>query len=99
MWRKFVRTTPHDDDDFKFPTRAALMSAIQFVSLMADPNDPCPPPPPTRVLPDGDGGIVFEYRSSNSSESVEIDSYGNSELISIEDKKVIRRVPLVFTAE
>lgn len=85
-----------DDAEYELPSPLALSSAMRLVCHMASPTDPSPPP--TRVFPDGEGGIVFEHRSPSSKELIEIDSEGNGELILMKNRKVIKRYALTLSA-
>ena len=52
--------------------------------------------PPTRVVPDGDGGIVLERWSGNQTESFEISAYGRVECVVWVDRSVVQRIELLI---
>lgn len=51
-----LRGMPELEDDLQPPTRDTLVAAIQ----VADKMRAVGAPPPSRVLPNGEGGIIFE---------------------------------------
>lgn len=66
--------TPLDDDGVKAPTGRVIRWAIEIARNLAEREAPAP----TRVVPNGDGGIVFELTHRGSCESIEIESDGTA---------------------
>jgi len=52
--------------------------------------------PPLRVVPNADGGIVFEHGIKEQFEEVEIYADGSMEFIAFEDSKIVVRRPLIL---
>jgi len=50
--------------------------------------------PPTRVVPDGEGGIAFELVASNYYQSLVVSANGGVELDTFRDCRFVSRVPL-----
>jgi len=71
------------------PTRAAIRSAVRIARDMCDASPS--PAPPMRVVPDGDGGVVFERWEDSSSESIEINGDGGAEYVRIRTHRVVQR--------
>jgi hypothetical protein len=77
-----------EEDDLIPPTREAVQSAVKIVRILQQRYLP----PPRRVVPDGDGGIVMERWSDHASESIEVDRRGRAELVICLDGAVLNRV-------
>lgn len=71
------------------PTDSAIRSAVRIAMDMRDASPSHPPP--LRVVPDGDGGVVFERWEGSSSESIEIHGDGGAEYVQIRNHRVIQR--------
>lgn len=69
------------------PSRAAIDRAIRIALRLRDEDAP----PPTRVVPDGDGGIVLERWNDRLTVSIEIDREGRIEIVRCRDRQVIDR--------
>lgn len=79
-----------EDDDLIPPTRTAIRAACEAASqLRADGRAA-----PNRVVPDGDGGIVFERWCGPLSESIEFLRDGEMELVVCLNHTVVSRVVL-----
>lgn len=72
------------------PTHAAIRYAIKLVNALSQDDLP----PPTRVVPDGGGGIVLEHDIATSSVAFEIDDSGECEFVVTEDGRVNKRITL-----
>ncbi|MCG3128322.1 MAG: hypothetical protein CHACPFDD_03205 [Phycisphaerae bacterium] len=72
------------------PTRPAVQRAIQIAESFRESSAP----PPMRVVPDGDGGIVMERWTETTMRSIEIDRDGCAELVMTRDARVIERIRL-----
>lgn len=70
---------PHllEDDDLISPTHLALQSAARLAIAMRDKGLP----PPTRVVPDRDGGIAFEKCDGERTTTIMISSVGSMEAL------------------
>ncbi len=77
-----------EEEELIPPTRTAIRKAVKLAQAFQ--NDDWPPP--MRVVPDGDGGVVFERWSGSISVSIEIDKNGESEFVECCDNKVTSRV-------
>lgn len=80
--------SPLHDDDFEPPAKAALRTAIRLAeSCRAERWAP-----PNRVVPDGEGGIVFERWAGESFEQMNIDPTGrNLEILAFRGSKLVSR--------
>lgn len=79
-----------EDEGIEAPSRAL----ITFVSEYAMCLRRFGWPPPLRVVPSGDGGIVFELKSGPYFQSIEFDEDGTIELITFKDSKLVSRLEL-----
>lgn len=76
-----------DEDDIEWPGAAAidlgqaLAASLQTQGLRA----------PTRCVPNGEGGIVFEYQHERQLQTVEIESVGTVEICRFSDAKLTDR--------
>jgi len=71
--------------DFDPPTRSAVNTACNLALQLKD----CSPVP--AVLPDGGGGICFEWRKGDYSASINIYPDGHDELVEFSDGRLVRR--------
>lgn len=76
------------DGELRPPTQAALSAACRIAMEWAD-NTPAP----HRIIPDGEGGLVFEWRSDNRFVSAEITATGSCEFLTFDDGRLIARCP------
>ena len=76
------------EEDFTPPTWVAIQLAHRFAIRMRDVGAD----PPLRVVPDGDGGIVFEKRTGTTVELVECTGEGVLEYIIVKDSRVTFRM-------
>lgn len=80
-----------DDEDFESPGREIIALAIQLAHALRDANEPAP----HRVVPDADGGIVFERRVGASSQKIHIWDDGIVERIVMDGTQVVDRSRLL----
>lgn len=78
------------DEDFDGPSRAVLSLALKFAQQLRDANQP----PPNRIVPDADGGLVFEITKGGMSEKIHFWDNGDVEYIVIRDGRIADRRPL-----
>lgn len=74
------------------PTDKALLEALTFL-------DTCEPDVPTFVAPDGEGGIVFEWRRDPEYVEVTISAEGAKERLRFVDCKLVERCALAEVEE
>ena len=53
-------------------------------------------PPPTRIVPNAHGGIVFERHERNVFESIRLSADGSAEYCAFENSRLVKREPWVF---
>lgn len=75
------------EDDLIPPTRESVQRATRIALAFRDDGDP----PPLRVVPDGDGGIVLERWRDSLTESIEIDAQGVAEYVVCRHGRVTQR--------
>lgn len=78
------------DEDVLPPKRGIIDAAYSLALKMRDMRLPGP----LRVLPDGEGGIVFERQSGSSFETIGIEATGRIEIVSFEGSRVRSRMLL-----
>jgi hypothetical protein len=78
-----------EDDDIEIPTKTTIRLALDYA------EDFCGQelPPPSRIVPDGSGGIVFERRIGNEAEIVHFWDDGAIEYQQFDGSTLVRRVP------
>ncbi|MCH8252238.1 MAG: hypothetical protein IID36_07275 [Planctomycetes bacterium] len=74
------------EDDLIAPTPEAIERAIKIAEHLEVDGSP----PPMRVVPDGDGGIVLEHSCGSVTTSIEIASDGSAECVECVDGRVVR---------
>lgn len=81
------------DDDLVPPSHAAVDSAVQKAQVWRDAreSDDDFVPSPQWVVPNGDGGIVFEWREESTAAVIEIFDDGSADYAIFEDNKLISR--------
>ena len=84
------------DDDLVPPSHAAVDSAVQKAQVWRDAreSDDDFVPSPQWVVPNGDGGIVFEWREESTAAVVEVFDDGSSDCAIFEDNKLVSRTPI-----
>jgi hypothetical protein len=78
------------EDELIPPTPAAVGRAIQIAESFRDRNAP----PPLRVVPDGDGGVVFERWTQAHTQAIEITKDGRAEFVECVAGRVSKRFEL-----
>lgn len=87
---RWARMQP--DDETSPPTAAAIDAASCLAGL---PDRP----PPDRIVPNGDGGIVFEWWEGKAFETLEVSDRGDVEFCLFIDCKLVERKPQKLPAE
>lgn len=84
------------DDDLVPPSPAAVDSAVQKAQVWRDARESDDEfvPLPQWVVPNGDGGIVFEWREGSIARVVEILDNGSVDCAIFEDNKLVSRTPI-----
>jgi hypothetical protein len=82
-----------NDEEFVAPLRPVLALAIKFATNLASRGFASP----DRIVPDGDGGIVFELRSLTSSEKIHFWDDGSVEHMIFAGAKLVDRRPMRST--
>ena len=77
------------EDNLIPPTRTAVTTAVRIALQMRDKDLP----PPIRIVPDGDGGIVLERWCDDLSEAIEIERSGSAEYVQSHAHRVVHRAP------
>ena len=75
------------DDGVTPPSKQAIQVAIAIAEAVRGMGIS----PPDRVVPDGDGGIVFEQRSGPISRTIEIHDNGDVYVSQFRDSRLVRR--------
>lgn len=76
-----------EDDGVDPPSPAAISNAAKVATKLRE----LEADPPTRIVPNGDGGIVFESQRAHEFETIEIDSAGEIEARVFENSRLIER--------
>jgi hypothetical protein len=76
-----------DEEGFAPPSKMSLEKASQIARNWRDRTWEAP----ERIVPNGEGGIVLEWRAGPDAETVEIDAIGEVETISYRDCRVRHR--------
>lgn len=98
QWDDFIDTTliewgkdpsivadPHEG--IHAPTPPSIRIATQLALMMRDGGQP----PPTRIVPDGEGGITFERHAGSGFQSLEVASTGLIEFLLFKDCRLLAR--------
>jgi len=80
------------NDEIEAPTRVALAQAGQLATWMRERNWQLP----TGIIPDGEGGVVFENRQGPNYERLEVLSDGAIYYVAFEGSKLIGRDEVVI---
>jgi hypothetical protein len=75
------------DEDIEAPSGRMIQLAMDSAAVMRDRNAEAP----DRVVPNGDGGIVFRWRSHEFTWSLELDADGSMETSLMEEDKLVCR--------
>jgi adenine-specific DNA glycosylase len=76
-----------NDDDLTAPSQERIVQAIELATLLRDSDWAAP----KRIVPDGHGGIVFEYRSHDDSAALRIAEAGSIEFVAFKGPSLILR--------
>lgn len=76
-----------EEDGVEVPSRSIIGIGCGVAQSMRDAGMP----PPLRVVPNGDGGIVFEHREGSLFETIEIDADGSVEIAVFLDSRLVSR--------
>jgi hypothetical protein len=76
-----------DEDDWESPANDAIGAAFRLVRALRKERRP----PPDRVVPNGEGGIVFELKSGSKTETFEIDDDGSVEYMYFQNSRLVKR--------
>lgn len=76
-----------DEDGIEWPAAAVVEAARRLASSLQN-QGLCPP---TRVVPNGEGGLVFEYQHARELQTIEIEADGTIEVCRFKDAKLINR--------
>ncbi len=79
-----------EDDDIEAPSREVISVASSLALMMRNRAMPAP----SRVAPDGEGGIVFEHREGPDFETFEIHEDGSIEYLAFHDSQLVDRQTL-----
>lgn len=99
-WRKVINEPLIDwlqdpsqleDEGIEAPTEAHIKFVSEYAMCL---RTRFGWPPPLRVVPSGDGGIVFELKSGPYFQSIEFDEDGTVELITFKASKLVSRTEL-----
>ena len=75
-----------DDDGLVFPSALAVRKSCHLVDTL---QNECPPP--LRVVPDGDGGISFEWCQGSVFVSVDVWENGGTQMLCFRDGRLAER--------
>lgn len=75
------------DEDIEAPSGRMLQLAMDVAAVMRDRNVEAP----DRMVPNGDGGMVFRWRSREFTWSLELDVDGSMETSLMEENKLVSR--------
>lgn len=76
-----------EDEGIDPPSREIVTRASQFAMFLRDQNVA----PPDRVIPNGDGGIVFKRSVGEYLETIEIGADGSIEIIVFRESEIVTR--------
>jgi hypothetical protein len=89
-WGK--QANQHDDDGYLFASPQVVSLAFSIAAKLKNAWQEVP----SRVVQDGSGGIVFEWKRQATSEKLLIDSAGRAEVVHFRNSKLVDRRPLSF---
>jgi hypothetical protein len=79
-----------EDDDLIPPSKSVVQTAIQIAQGARDARRI----PPDWIIPDGDGGIVFEWREANRAVKLELLDDGSAECLFFDHDRLLFRETL-----
>lgn len=92
-WRK--DTSQLMDEEMSPPTPDIIDIACALASRLRDEGQPGP----LCVVPDGEGGVVFERRDGSRFQTISVEADGRVELISFENSRLTERHVISLAAE
>jgi hypothetical protein len=81
-----------DDEGVEPPSREIIGRAIRLAHYLSSRHVPAP----QRIVPDGNGGIVFEWFQDSTTESIEISDEGTLEYLRFVGDRLAASEPLAF---
>ena len=94
LLNEWCRKEPRrDEDGVEWPGPAVAEVAVQVACLLKQRGLQ----PPTRFVPNAEGGVVFEFQHQHQLQTIEVESDGSIELCRFEATKLVdrRRMPAV----
>jgi hypothetical protein len=85
-----LRYAEDDDDELEWPSRSLLASAYSLARRMRDQDVPAP----SNIVPNGEGGVAFEWRAGRLFTEIEVAKDGSSEFLAFDHGKLVLRHPL-----
>ncbi|NQT41347.1 MAG: hypothetical protein HQ581_27915 [Planctomycetes bacterium] len=82
-----------EDEGIEAPSRKIISRAWDLARRMRDGGAP----PPLRVVPNGDGGITFEWKDGPVFETIELEDDGSIEIIKFVDSEVVSRHSILIS--
>jgi len=79
-----------EDDDIRPPSSDTIALARQLAQRLCDRGSH----PPTRIVPNGSGGITFERHDGTSIETFRIHADQSVELVAFDDCRIVNRHPI-----
>ncbi|HET6883904.1 MAG TPA: hypothetical protein VFI31_27365 [Pirellulales bacterium] len=84
-----------DEDGVEWPSPALVEVALNLArSLEGQALHP-----PSRVVPNGEGGVVFEFQREHQLQTMEVDADGSIELCRFEDSQLVDRSRIRATTD
>ncbi len=84
-------TRPEEfDDEIDPPSDDSISTGCEVVRYLRNNKMPAP----SRVVPTGDGGIAFEIVEGNNSTTIEIDEYGEIEIMEFHHSRLVNRTTI-----
>lgn len=74
----------YDEDGYRLPSGKAVAIALQIATRLREGGVGVP----SWLVQDGNGGIDFEWKSANRTETLNVDSSGEAELKQFEDSRL-----------
>jgi hypothetical protein len=76
-----------EGDGLEWPSRPLLASAYSLACAMRDAEVPAP----SSIVPDGEGGVAFEWRAGSYFTKIELGKDGSSEFLAFDNGKLVSR--------
>lgn len=81
-----------EDEDIQPPSMDTIHRAIWLATVLSKADVPAP----TRIVPDADGGIVFERHEGSVFESIRLSADGGAEYCAFKNSRLVKRERLVL---